>query len=100
MDSKSTPPDNVAPEEIRGGTAFLGVHIEDHLPGKKLIGFLGKILIWFAYPHRHDAIKPGGGGMKVAKAIDLYLEYHQLNSQKKYEPYLRVHPFKVSGPIF
>ena len=39
----------------RGGE---GAH---NLPGQKLIGFLGKILIWFAYPHRHDAIKPGGG---------------------------------------
>jgi hypothetical protein len=38
--------------------------------------------------------------MKVAKAIDLYLDYHRLNSQKKYESYLRVYPFKVSGPIF
>ncbi len=38
--------------------------------------------------------------MKVAKAIDLYLDYHRLNSPKKYEPYLRVHPFKVLGPIF
>ncbi len=38
--------------------------------------------------------------MKVAKAIDLYLEYHRLNSQKKYESDLWVHPFKVSEPIF
>jgi hypothetical protein len=35
--------------------------IVDTLPGKKLIGFLEKILICFAYPHRHDAINPGGG---------------------------------------
>jgi hypothetical protein len=26
--------------------------------------------------------------MKVAKAIDLYLEYHRLNSQKKYGPFV------------
>jgi hypothetical protein len=38
--------------------------------------------------------------MKVAKAIDLYLEYHRLNSQKKYEPYLRVNPVKIPRPIF
>jgi hypothetical protein len=38
--------------------------------------------------------------MKVAKAIDLYLDYHRLNSQKKYDPDLWVHPFEVSGPIF
>jgi hypothetical protein len=38
--------------------------------------------------------------MKVAKAIDLYLDYHRLNSQKKYEPHLWVHPFKVPRPIF
>jgi hypothetical protein len=38
--------------------------------------------------------------MKVAKAIDLYLDYHRLNSQKKYEPDLRIDPVKVSRPIF
>ena len=38
--------------------------------------------------------------MKVAKAIDLYLDYHRLNSQKKYEPFLWVPAIKVSGPIF
>ena len=38
--------------------------------------------------------------MKVAKAIDLYLDYHRLNSQKKYEPYIWVYPVKVTRPIF
>ena len=38
--------------------------------------------------------------MKVAKAIDLYLDYHQLNSQKKYEPHLWVDPVKIPRPIF
>ncbi len=38
--------------------------------------------------------------MKVAKAIDLYLDYHRLNSQKKYEPDLRVDLVKVPKPIF
>lgn len=38
--------------------------------------------------------------MKVAKAIDLYLDYHRLNSQKKYEPDLCIHPVKVPRPIF
>ncbi len=30
--------------------------------------------------------------MIVAKAIDLYLDYHRLNSQKKYEPVIWVYP--------
>jgi hypothetical protein len=38
--------------------------------------------------------------MKVAKAVDLYLDYHRLNSQKKYEPVIWVHPVKVPRPIF
>ena len=38
--------------------------------------------------------------MKVAKAIDLYLDYHRLNSQKKYEPHIWVNPVKVPRPIF
>ena len=38
--------------------------------------------------------------MKVAKAIDLYMDYHRLNSQKKYKPFLWVPAIKVSGPIF
>ena len=38
--------------------------------------------------------------MKVAKAIDLCLDYHQLELPKKYETYLWAHPFKVPGPIF
>jgi hypothetical protein len=31
------------------------------LPQPKVIRFPGKNLICFGYPHRHDAIKPGGG---------------------------------------
>ncbi len=38
--------------------------------------------------------------MKVAKAIDLYLDYHRLNSQKKYQPDLWVDPFKVPRSFF
>jgi hypothetical protein len=26
--------------------------------------------------------------MKISKAINLFMDYHGLNSQKKYEPYL------------
>ncbi len=37
--------------------------------------------------------------MKVAKAIDLYLDYHRLNSQKKYEPDVQFDSVKVSRPI-
>jgi hypothetical protein len=32
-----------------------------NLPGPKLIRFSGEGLIFFAYPHRDDANKPGGG---------------------------------------
>jgi hypothetical protein len=34
--------------------------------------------------------------MKVAKAIDLYLDYHRLNSQKKYGAHVWVTALQVS----
>jgi hypothetical protein len=37
--------------------------------------------------------------MKVSKAITLFLDYHKMNSQKKYGPGLRVTFGKISGPF-
>ena len=33
--------------------------------------------------------------MKVAKAVDLFMEYHRNNSKKKYNPELYVHPDQI-----
>ena len=38
--------------------------------------------------------------MKVSKAINLYLDYHRLNSQKKYDPDLWVASWPNSETIF
>jgi len=38
--------------------------------------------------------------MEISKAINLFMDYHRLNSQKKYEPVIWVHPVKVPRPIF
>jgi len=35
--------------------------------------------------------------MKVSKAVDLFLDYHQLNSQKKYDQGLRFALVKIPG---
>jgi hypothetical protein len=37
--------------------------------------------------------------MKVSKAVNLFLDYHMMNSQKKYGPGLRVAFGKISGPV-
>jgi hypothetical protein len=37
--------------------------------------------------------------MKVSKAITLFLDYHKMNSQKKYGPGLRVTLGQISGPV-
>jgi hypothetical protein len=37
--------------------------------------------------------------MKVSKAINLFLDYHKMNSQKKYDPGLRVAVGEISGPV-
>ena len=67
------------------------------LPAEKLIGISVKVLICSVYQH-HQTDEPilRRWSMKVAKAIDLYLDYHRLNSQKKYEPFLWVPAIKVS----
>jgi len=37
--------------------------------------------------------------MKVSKAVNLFLNYHELNSQKKYDPVLRLTLGQISGPF-
>jgi hypothetical protein len=70
---------------LSGGGVFCyfkrSAKIADSWPGQKLIGFLGKILICFAYLHRPSArCNPTRRwNKKVAKDIDLYLDYHLLS---------------------
>ena len=35
--------------------------------------------------------------MKVSKAVNLFLDYHKMNSQNKYDPGLRLALGKISG---
>jgi hypothetical protein len=37
--------------------------------------------------------------MKISKAINLFLDYHKMNSQKKYGPGLWVTLKQISGPF-
>ena len=37
--------------------------------------------------------------MKVSKAINLFLDYHKMNSQKKYGPVLRIALGQIWKPI-
>ena len=37
--------------------------------------------------------------MNVTKAINLFLDYHKMNSQKKYGPGLRVTFGQIQGPL-
>ena len=37
--------------------------------------------------------------MKVSKAVNLFLNYHELNSQKKYDQGLRFALVKIPGPF-
>jgi hypothetical protein len=59
--------------------------INASLPKPEHIGFSEKILICFAYPHQHDAIKNWRWSMKVSRAVNLFMDYHKMNSQKKYD---------------
>jgi hypothetical protein len=43
-------------------------------------------MICSEYQHQSDAIKDRRCGMKVSKAVNLFLDYHKMNSQKKYDP--------------
>ena len=44
-----------------------------------------KLVICSVYQHQHDAIKEWGWSMKVSKAVNLFLDYHKLNFQEKYD---------------
>jgi len=35
--------------------------------------------------------------MKVSKDVNLFLDYHKMNSQKKYDPDLRIHLGQIQG---
>jgi len=37
--------------------------------------------------------------MKVSKAVNMFLDYHKQNSQKKYDQGLRLALVKISGPF-
>jgi hypothetical protein len=37
--------------------------------------------------------------MKVSKAVNLFLDYHKINSQKKYDQGLRLTLSQISGPF-
>ena len=65
-------------------------NLNDNLPDQKVIVFPQKIVICSVYQHRSDAIKDWRWSMKVSKAVNLFLDYHKMNSQKKYDPGLRI----------
>jgi len=44
-----------------------------------------------------DAIKNWRWSMKVSKAVNLFLDYHKMNSQKKYDQGLRIHLGQIQG---
>ena len=73
--------------------------VADNLPQQKLIEFSKKIVISSVYQHQIDAIKDWRWGMKVSKAVNLFLDYHKLNSQKKYGQGLRFALVKIPGPF-
>ena len=56
-------------------------------------------MICSVYQHRADAIKDWRWSMKVSKAINLFLDYHKMNSQKKYGPVLRIALGQIWKPI-
>ena len=69
------------------------------LPWQKLIEFPKKFVIFSVYQHQHDAIKKWRCSMNVSKAVNLFLDYQKLNSQKEYGQGLRLALAK-SGTIF
>jgi len=54
-------------------------------------------MICSVYQHRADAIKDRRWSMKVSKAVNLFLDYHKMNSQKKYDPGLRIALGQIPG---
>ncbi len=73
--------------------------INDHLPSQKLIEFPHKFVLWSIYQHKPDAIKDWRWGMKVSKAVNLFMDYHKMNSQKKYDQGLRIHLGQIQEPF-
>jgi len=69
----------------------------DHLPRQKLKEFPKKIVISSVYQHQADAIKNWRWSMKVSKAVNLFLDYHKLNSQKKYDKGIRLALGQIQG---
>ena len=69
------------------------------ITARNLSDFLRKFAIWFVYQHRAGTIKDWRWSMKISKAINLFLDYHKMNSQKKYGPGLRVTLGQISGPF-
>lgn len=57
------------------------------MPGQKLIDFPENIVISSVYQYHADDTKDWRWSMKASKAVNLFLDYHRLNSQKKYEPF-------------
>ena len=68
-----------------------------NLSGQKLIDFPHNKVIFSVYQHLADAIKDRRWSMKVSKAVTLFLDYHKMNSQKKYGPVLRIALGQISG---
>jgi len=68
-----------------------------YLAIEKLIEITKKIVIFSVYQHQPDAIKNWRWSMKVFKAVNLFLDYHKLNSQKKYDQGLRIHLGQIQG---
>jgi len=68
-----------------------------YLAIEKLIEITKKIVIFSVYQHHHNAIKNWWWSMKVSKAVNLFLDYHKLNSQKKYDQGLRFALVKIPG---
>ena len=52
------------------------------MPLSKLIDIPEKIVIFSVYQHQPNAIKNWKWSMKVSKAVNLFLDYHKMNSQK------------------
>jgi hypothetical protein len=71
--------------------------LRDILPCQKLIEFPEKIVICSVYQHQADDIKDWRWSMKVSKAVNLFLDYHKMNSQKKYDQGLRIALVQIQG---
>lgn len=71
--------------------------LADILQFHKLMEIPHQIAIFCVYQHLADAIKDRRWSMKVSKAVNLFLDYHKMNSQKKYDPGLRSHFGQIHG---